>query len=198
MCCPASVGRKNLLLDLYDSPEEVLRCVKELQEIWFRYFDTFNAVMAPEAQGYSQWYNMYDEKPGYILQSDFSYMIGPDMFDIFTAPELASSANRLHNAVYHMDGIGQIPHLDSLLAIDSIKGIQWVHGSGTPAKENWDPLVERILASGKKLLSCCQLPDGSLAPVVKNPCQAFIREWGFSADRMEDAKRYGAMHGIEI
>ena len=191
-------GAENLLLDLYDAPDEVLRCVKELQEIWFRYFDTFNAVMAPEAQGYSQWYNMYDEKPGYILQSDFSYMIGPDMFDIFTAPELASSAARLYNAVYHMDGIGQIPHLDSLLAIDGIKGIQWVHGSGTPAKENWDPLVERILASGKKLLSCCQNPDGSLASVVKDPCQAFIREWGFSADRMEDAKRYAAMHGIEL
>lgn len=191
-------GAENLLLDLYDAPDEVLRCVKELQEIWFRYYDTFNAVMAPEAQGYSQWFNLYDEKPGYILQSDFSYMIGPDMFDTFVAPELAASGARMHNAVYHMDGIGQIPHLDSLLAIDSIKGIQWVHGDGTPAKEDWTDLLERILASGKKLLSCNQMPDGSLSPIVRDPCQVFLRDWWFGADRMDDAKRYGDMHGIEV
>lgn len=191
-------GAENLLMDLYDSPEEVLRCVKELQELWFRYFDRFNGVMAPEAQGYSQWYNMYDEKPGYILQSDFSYMIGPDMFDTFTAPELASSAARLHNAIYHMDGIGQIPHLDSLLAIDGIKGIQWVHGSGTPAKEDWTELLEKILTSGKKLLSCYQVPDGSLAPVVKDPCQVFLREWGFHSSQTDALKRYCDMHGLPM
>ena len=88
--------------------------------------------------------------------------------------------------------------MDSLLSIDSIKGIQWVHGSGTPAKEDWTELLEKILASGKKLLSCYQLPDGSLAPVVKDPCQVFLREWGFHASQTEQLKRYCAMHNIEI
>ncbi|MBR5444610.1 MAG: hypothetical protein IKV57_00710 [Clostridia bacterium] len=191
-------GAENLLMDLYDAPEEVLRCVKEIQELWFKYYDRFNSVMAPEAKGYTQWYNLYDEKPGYILQSDFSYMIGPDMFDTFVAPELADSSARMHNAVYHMDGIGQIPHLNSLLAIDGIKGIQWVHGDGTPAKEDWSELLEKILASGKKLLSCCLMPDWTLNPVIKDPGQAFLREMSFHASQTEDLKRYCGIHGIAL
>jgi len=72
-------GAENLLMDLYDEPDEVLRCVRELQEMWFLYFDKLNAILEGEACGYSHWYGLYHERPGYILQSDFSYMISPDM-----------------------------------------------------------------------------------------------------------------------
>lgn len=191
-------GAENLLMDLYDSPDEVLRCVRELQEMWFLYYNKFNEIMAPEAEGYTDWYHMYGEKPGYILQSDFSYMIGPDMFDTFVAPELASSAARLTNAVYHMDGVGQIPHLDSLLAIDGIRGIQWVPGAGTPELENWDALLAKILASGKKLIARAQKPDGHPIGIAENPGQLFFNERGWHISRMEEAQRYGDMYGIEV
>lgn len=123
-------GTENLLMDLLDDPEEVLRCVWEIQALWLRYFKRFTDVIAPNAPGYSHWYGMYSEKPSYILQSDFSYMISPEMFDTFVAPELASSAAQMHNALYHLDGTGEIPHLDSILKIADIKGIQWVPGDG--------------------------------------------------------------------
>ena len=192
-------GAENLLMDLYDSPDEVLRCVREIQELWFVYYDKFNSMMAPEARGYSQWFNLYGEEPGYILQSDFSYMIGPEMFRTFVAPELASSAARLKNAVYHMDGIGQIPHLDQLLAIRDIKGIQWVHGAGTPELTNWDELLEKILASGVKLLSCNQRPDGTPTELSKkNPGQHAYRDWYFRANEPDRVKAYAAQFGMEI
>ena len=191
-------GAENLLMDLYDEPDEVLRCVGEIQELWFRYYDLINSMMAPEAEGYSQWFNLYGEKPGYILQSDFSYMIGPDMFDTFTAPELASSAERMNNAVYHMDGIGQIPHLDSLLAIDGIKGIQWVPGDGEPSTRNWDELLAKILASGKKLISWAQNPDGTPIKLAEDPGQLYFNDRHYSVQDGEAAKRYGALYGIEV
>lgn len=191
-------GAENLLLDLYDSPDEVLRCVREIQELWFVYYDKLNAIMAPEAEGYSQWFRLYGEKPGYILQSDFSYMIGPEMFDTFVSPELASSADRLCNAVYHMDGVGQIPHLDSLLAIDGIRGIQWVPGAGDPERQNWDELLSKILASGKKLISWTRQRDGLPTPLAKNPGQLYFDEWAWHADRIEEAKRYAAQFGIDV
>jgi 5-methyltetrahydrofolate--homocysteine methyltransferase len=113
-------GSENLLMDLYDSPEEVKRCIDELKELWFVYFNKINEIIAPCTRGYSQWFHLYGEKPSYILQSDFSYMIGPDMFDEFVAPELAWSASRLDHTLYHMDGIGEIPHLNTLLSIKDI------------------------------------------------------------------------------
>ncbi len=190
-------GSENLLYDLYDNPDEVLRCVKELQQLWFLYYDKFNDILRPEAKGYSQWFNVYGEEPGYILQSDFSYMISPDMFRQFVGWELSSTADHMSHAIYHMDGIGEIPHLDQLLAIDGIWGIQWQPGDGTASQQNWDALLTRILASGKKLLSWNQKPDGS--PIdFADPGQLFYGTRGYGHDRFEEAKRYGAMYGIEV
>lgn len=190
-------GSENLILDLYDDPDEVVRCVKELQELWFVYYNKFLDVLRPEAKGYSQWFDVYGEEPGYILQSDFSYMISPDMFRQFVAWELSSSAKRLTNTLYHMDGVGEIPHLDQLLAMDGIKAIQWQPGEGTAALQNWDDLLKRILASGKKLLSWNQKPDGS--PIdFADPGQLFLATRYYSREQWNEAKEYGAMFGVDV
>ncbi len=86
-----------------------------------------------------------------MLQCDFCYMIGPDMFDEFVKPELQATADKLVNAFYHLDGQGQLAHLDSLLEIDSIKGIQWVPGVGAPDPAHWPEVYEKITAAGKKI-----------------------------------------------
>lgn len=191
-------GAENLLMDLYDSPDEVLRCIREIQSMWLLCYRKLNAIMESEAEGYSDWWLMYGEKPGYILQSDFSYMIGPDMFRTFVAPELSSTAACMTNAVYHMDGIGQIPHLDQILSIDGIKGIQWVPGSGTPEEQNWDWILERILASGKKLIHLAQKPDGSPIDLAKNPGQLYFGARGFHAQDTEGLRRYAGMYGLDL
>jgi len=192
-------GSENLLMDLYDEPEEVLRCVKEINKAWFEYFDKINAFIAPEAKGYSHWFNMFAEKPSYILQSDFSYMISTDMFEKFVKDELASSAQRIPNALYHMDGIGEIPHLEHLLSIDAIKAIQWVPGAGEPSLRNWDELLQKILDSGKKLISCNQKPDGSAIDIAKNKLgQLYCDTRYFDANDMASARSYAQMYGIKI
>lgn len=191
-------GAQNLLMDLYDSPDEVLRCVNELQELWFKYFDIFNGIMGDEVMGYSHWYGIYTEQPGYILQSDFSYMIGPDMFRTFVAPELKSSAKRICNAVYHLDGIGELPHLDQLLAMDEIKGIQWVPGSGAPETMDWTEVLSRILASGKKLLSLGQRSNGRPIDIAVDPGQLFFNERRFHISDIRSAQEYAGIYGITV
>lgn len=189
-------GNENLLMDLYDEPDEVLRCVRELQDMWFRYFDALNRIMGGEAMGYSHWHSIYGEEPGYIIQSDFSYMISPEMFGKFVAPELSSSGARLKNAVYHLDGMGELAHLDQLCAIDSIKAIQWVPGAGAPEKMDWTDVLARILASGKKLLSCNQKSDGRPIDIAADPGQLFYMDRAFRD--IGAAREYGAIYGIDI
>ena len=84
-----------------------------------------------------------------MLQCDFAYMLGPRMFDEFVKPELAASCRRLDHAFYHLDGIGQLAHLDSLLSIPELKGVQWVPGAGQPDVTNWPEVYRKIRKAGK-------------------------------------------------
>ena len=120
------------------------------------------------------------------------------MFDDFISWELSSSAERLYNTLYHMDGIGQIPHLESLLKIDAVKAIQWVPGDGEPSGRNWDELLTEILASGKKLIYWNQKPDGSSIELAKDKGQLYNGVRYYPIDHIDAAQRYADMHGISI
>ncbi len=140
---------EELLLDLYDNPEAVKRLVWEIHEHWFKYFSEINEAMRPSNPGYSSWSTLYSEKPGYMLQCDFSYMIGPEMFAEFVLPELAAACRRMEYPFYHLDGVGELPHLDMLLSIPELRGIQWVPGAGQKDADQWPEVYRRIRAAGK-------------------------------------------------
>jgi hypothetical protein len=76
-------------------------------------------------------------------------------------PDLAACCNHLDHAFYHLDGKGEIPHLNHLLAIERLRGIQWISGDGQPTPDQWLPLLKRIRDGGK----LCQIfvkPEGAL------------------------------------
>lgn len=140
---------EKLLLDLIDYPDEVKRCIGELHDLWFRYFEEIQEVLAPTNPGWSAWPGFFSPEPHYMLQCDFCYMISPDMFDEFVKPDLAAACKRLADPFYHLDGPGQLAHLDSLLTIPELKGVQWIPGDGQPTVDHWPEVYEKILAAGK-------------------------------------------------
>ncbi len=113
----AFLPSEQLLMDLYDAPDEVERLLWKAHEMWWKFYDELNAVLQPVNPGYSDWGAIYSDRPTYMLQSDFSYMISPKMFKRFALPELQATCQRLGRSFYHLDGVGQIPHLSSLLGI---------------------------------------------------------------------------------
>ena len=142
---------EELVMDLYDCPDEVRRVTWEAHKAWHEIFDDLNRVLRPANPGYTAWAPIFSETPYYILQCDFCYMIGPEMFDRFVKPELAATCKRLGNSFYHLDGVGQLPHLDSLLEIDELGGVQWVHGEGQPPIWEWPEVHRKIHAAGKRI-----------------------------------------------
>lgn len=86
-----------------------------------------------------------------MFQSDFSYMISPAMFARFVVPELRESCRRVDHGFYHLDGIGQLPHLDGLLQIEPLRGVQWVPGAGRKEPCQWPEVFNKILAAGKRI-----------------------------------------------
>ena len=143
-------GTQQLLLDLYDAPQEVERLRRtdhnRLAAILRR---VLSEMIRPTNRGTSCWAPIWAPGRCYMLQSDFSYMISPQMFERLVLPDLIECCDELDYAFYHLDGKGQIKHLDMLLSIERLRGIQWIPGDGAPPPEEWLPLLKRIRDGGK-------------------------------------------------
>ena len=140
---------EKLLFDLSDDPEQVDRLVREITSLWVRYYEDLYAITASTGRGNACWGPVWSPGKGYMLQSDFSYMISPRMFQRFVMPDLEACCAYLDYAFYHMDGRGELAHLDHLLSIERLRGIQWQPGDGQPMAEHWPEVLQRIRAGGK-------------------------------------------------
>lgn len=150
----ASLRRtERLLLELSDAPEEVARLLGEITRLWLRYYDELHEIIRRGSRGTTPWAPIWSARRCYMLQCDFSYMISPAMFERFVMPDLTACCDALDDPFYHLDGEGQIAHLDLLLSMERLRGIQWIPGDGAPPPERWLPLLARIRDGGK----LCQL-----------------------------------------
>jgi 5-methyltetrahydrofolate--homocysteine methyltransferase len=197
MLIPFRPGER-LLLDLYDHPEEVKRLTWEGHEIWWRYFEELNAIMHPPNPGYLSWLPIFSATPIVVQQCDFCYMISPAMFDEFVKPELAATAARLGHSWYHLDGIGSLPHLDSLLEIEELDGVQWVYGDGKPGVPHWIDVYRKIREAGKLLYLHASPAEFELvADALGSTENIFLRidHWvwdGSESEAREFLAKYGA------
>jgi 5-methyltetrahydrofolate--homocysteine methyltransferase len=155
-----------LLFDLMDHPQEVDRLVKDITAVWLRYYAELDTIIRPTCRGTTAWAPLWTPGRTYMLQSDFCYMISPAMFERFVLPDLSAICDELDYAFYHLDGKGEIPHLDMLLDLARLRGIQWISGDGQPPPDQWLPLLKRI-RNGGKLCQVFVRPEGARR-IVKN------------------------------
>lgn len=142
-------GAQNLIFDLIDCPQEVKRLTDEFHKVWWTYYDELKNLISKQNLGYSPWALLWSDKPVNIIQCDFAYMISPAMFREFVLPELTQTISKLERSFFHLDGPGMVPHLDSLLEIEKLDGIQWIAGEGAASADQWTDLIPKILRSGK-------------------------------------------------
>jgi hypothetical protein len=139
----------HLLMDAVDEPGELDRLTRELTKVWLRYHAKQSTVVQHAGTGYSSWGRIWAPEPTYMLQSDFSYMISPQMFEQFVMPDLKTCCERIPYSFYHMDGKGELPHLDLLCSLEKLRGIQWIPGDAQRPPENWPEILKKIRTAGK-------------------------------------------------
>lgn len=159
---------QQLLFDVLDEPEEVARLAGTITRLWLRYYQELADIICPAGRGTTTWASIWSPQRCYMLQSDFAYMISPKMFERLVVPDLEACCANMEHGFYHLDGKGQVPHLDLLLSIDTLRGIQWVPGDGSPPPEASLPLLKRIRDGGK----LCQLY------VTPKGARTIVRELG--------------------
>ena len=180
-----------LLFDVTEQPDEVHRLVQRTTELWLRYYDELDAIIRPTCRGTTSWAPIWSTGKTYMLQCDFSYMISPRMFERFVLPDLVACCDHLDHGFYHLDGKGEIPHLDMLLAIPRLRGIQWIPGDGQPTPDQWLPLLKRIRDGGK----LCQVfvrPEGARRIVQNLGGKGFLLVIQHEEDEFRDPEVAGA------
>ncbi len=170
-------GSQELLLAMIDQPEEVKRLAAEETAAWLEAFDYYDGLIQKgRFRARSCWANIMSSEPNYMLQSDFSYMISPAMFQEFVQGELTKACAKLTWGFYHLDGKGQIGHIPHLAAIPGMHGIQWIPGDGQPSQCHWPEVLEEIEHYGMKLQLYGSLKDVERSlKMLKHPERAHVR-----------------------
>jgi hypothetical protein len=140
-------GPQQLMLDLAENPAWVRRAAKQASDILMDIFHDLWELVAPERVGIEGSVNYCGcWSPGRTLSldCDLSCMISPETFREIFLPPLIETTHTVDHCNYHLDGWVALHHLEALLDVPELHGIQWVPGAGREDIMQWVPLIQRI------------------------------------------------------
>ena len=182
-------GHEALSYLLYDDPESVLRLMREATDV-LREIGKEQLKLTPNARAYTSWGGLYSPIPWITMQCDYCAMIGPEHFDRFVLPDIRENAalSPLYN-YYHLDGEGEVIHLDKLLAIPELRCVQYMPSPGSTVDLELS-VYERIQRSGKNVWIAG--PIERVREVAERTGTARGLYWfgGFGMDSYDKVMRY--------
>ena len=132
-------GPEQFCLDLIDQPEMVLRWRDRLWELFLDIVTGWRTARAEHGRREEiNWTGLWAPGDMDALQCDFSAMLSPAMFRHFELPELEREADFFDYALWHLDGPEEIQHLELILGVDKIRGIQWADNPYAPSLDYVD------------------------------------------------------------
>ena len=135
--------------------EELLDLVKKLNfesfELYRSVYRRLDEMIGAKQKGSTNWMGVYHPQGWYVSSCDLLGLISNDMYGEFVEPELLLEIELYGNSIFHLDGPAALRHLDSLLQIKALKGIQWVYGAGQPSAAHWLGVLQKIQAAGKMI-----------------------------------------------
>ncbi len=143
------MGGEKLAINLIESPEKVREGMKFLEDMWLYAYETLYGVTQEYMNGSSTWIPVWSSGKYFPVSCDFMCMISTEMFEEFVLSELETEIDYLDRSLFHLDGPGAVRHLDRILQIPGLDGIQWVPGAGSDSMLEWIPLLRRIQKAGK-------------------------------------------------
>lgn len=184
-------GSGELAMDLIDCPEQVIKARDIMLKRWFYCLQELYNITKNHQQGYTDWMGMWAPDLGFAVQCDFSTLISTDMFNEFFLPEIQEQCKRIPYTLYHLDGPACIRHVDSLLEIPELKGIQWQPGAGAaPAADpQWISLLQKIQQKGKNVYVYAKLNEVDTLIENLDPSKLYINITEY-IDNPEEAEAF--------
>ncbi len=142
-------------MDFLTDPQDTLNATLKLVDVLERSTDVLYRITEKSncGGGMQGWMNMWSKGKILQLQCDLSVMISAELFKEYIVKELECTTKFLTNAIYHLDGMEQIRHLDSILTVKGIDMIQWTQVAGQPPIAEFIPQLLKIQKAGKGVLA---------------------------------------------
>ncbi len=145
-------GMENAIFDLADEPEMVVKSMNQIYGQWMKTNNEILSLIDPKINhGYTHWTNILSRVPYDMIQADLAFLLGGDDYDEYLHPLIVRESQAFERSMFHMDGPGFLRHVDKLLEIPSLNGVQWIPGAGVEPVGNWPELYEKVSSSDKLL-----------------------------------------------
>ena len=148
-CLVGIRGPQDMAMDLFDEPEAIKKMLPRIAADFFETYDHYYKKLSAAGQACTCWAGIVSTRKWSVPSNDFSYMIAPNQFDGFFLEGLRAEAEFFECSLHHLDGVGCLNHLDSLLGIEKLNAIQWVWGAGNGEVTDWIEVFQKVQAAGK-------------------------------------------------
>lgn len=157
-----------IVVKMRRDPEFIDTCRRLIQKKLIQLIEDCNAAVLNHSDGVSNWLRIWGSKDWYVLQEDMAYNLSPKYFKRFVLPDIIEQTESMEYSIYHLDGVNQLKHLDDLLEIPTLTGIQWVPGvqEKSPGSLKWLPYFKKIQKAGKNIVIGAAPEE--LRPIYKN------------------------------
>lgn len=153
-------GPQKLCMDLVDTPELINPRIDEVFVLYKEMYQRLDGIMKPHQEGTINWMGIWHpEKRWYVVGSDFSCMVSCEDYERFVLPGILKEIDMLEGSIYHLDGPGALRHLDRILEIEKLDGVQWVPGAGAAPAREWIPVLKKIQKAQKLINITCEPED---------------------------------------
>jgi len=142
-------GPEELGMDLYDHPEAVKKASAQFFAGFRTVLDELHRIASTIQKGSTNWLGVWHPGKWYVTSCDFIGLISLDMYREFVEDEIRAELGILDASIFHLDGPGALRHLDALLELPDLNGVQWCYGAGQPTARHWLPVLKQIQAAGK-------------------------------------------------
>ncbi len=184
------IGPDNLCLEIMDNPDEVKRVTMEHFNLYKQVYNIYNKIVTRYQKGNTNWLSVYSEIPWYFISIDFIVMLSSDHFDEFVRAPLQAMADFHERVLFHLDGENAIRHLDNILTVKELTGVQVQATPAAQSAELWIPQIKKIQKAGKNVWVEARHKQ-DIKDYIENlqPEGLFIKSWCDTESEAKEVER---------
>ena len=148
-------GAEPICMDALEQPDRIREAMNGVYPVWRQVIEHMYRLILNHGAGVVHWLVVWSNKPYALPTCDFNYTLGPNEFRSVCLPDIARVSETMDRTLFHLDGVGAVPHIDALLEIPTLQAIQYAPGAATPSALPWIDMFRKIQESNKALLVMC-------------------------------------------